>query len=64
MTQIEELERAVTTLSSAEYRRFRKWFLQRDWEAWDRQIEEDSDSGKLDFLLKEAEKEKSEGESL
>jgi hypothetical protein len=28
--------------------------LEKDWEKWDRQIEEDSKAGKLDFLVKEA----------
>ena len=32
----------------------RRWFSERDWEKWDRQIEADSESGKLDFLIKEA----------
>ena len=37
-----------------EYRQFRRWFLERDWERWDRQITEDARAGKLDFLVKEA----------
>ncbi len=55
MTPIEEIEKAIDVLPIDEYRRFREWFLQRDWDAWDRQIEEDSASGKLDFLVREAE---------
>ena len=58
MTKIEEIEQAVDSLPVEEYRQFRAWFLERDWQAWDRQIETDSASGKLDFLLKEAEQEK------
>ncbi|MGO8689712.1 MAG: hypothetical protein ACLQLG_08750 [Thermoguttaceae bacterium] len=54
MTRIEELETAVASLQQDEYAQFRQWFLARDWENWDRQIEEDSRSGKLDFLLSEA----------
>lgn len=54
MTKLEELERAITSLSDEEYREFRRWFLERDWEQWDRQIVEDSAAGKLDFLIKEA----------
>ena len=30
------------------------WFTERDWKAWDHQIEQDAGSGKLDFLLDEA----------
>ena len=54
MTKLEELEMAIASLSDQEYREFRRWFLERDWEKWDRQIEEDSNAGKLDFLVKEA----------
>ena len=54
MTRIEELERAVTSLPEEEYSQFRRWFLDRDWEKWDREIEADAASGKLDFLRQEA----------
>jgi hypothetical protein len=54
MTRIEEIENAVTSLSIEEYRLFREWFLERDWEQWDKQIQADSNSRKLDFLVKEA----------
>lgn len=54
MTRIEELEMAVTSLPKEEYSLFRQWFLDRDWEEWDREIEADAKSGKLDFLLQEA----------
>ena len=40
--------------TEGEYRALRQWFLERDWEKWDRQIEEDAAVGKLDFLVKEA----------
>jgi hypothetical protein len=44
-----------------EYRQFREWFLERDWEQWDKQIQADSESGKLDFFVKEAMEEKNRG---
>jgi hypothetical protein len=61
MTKIEELERVVASLTAEEYREFRRWFLERDWEQWDRQIEEDSRAGKLDFLVREALEAKKQG---
>jgi hypothetical protein len=61
MTRIEKLEKEVASLPIDEYRKFRDWFLERDWKEWNLQIERDSASGKLDFLLKEAEEEKSKG---
>ncbi len=61
MTKLEELERAIVSLSDEEYREFRRWFLERDWEEWDKQIAEDSAAGKLDFLIKEAREAKKAG---
>ena len=54
MSQLAEVETAVEHLAENEYGEFRKWFLQRDWEIWDRQIEADSAAGRLDFLVQEA----------
>lgn len=51
---VEEIERAVDRLSDEEYVEFRQWFLEREWREWDREIERDSDSGKLDSLIREA----------
>ena len=61
MTRIEEIEKAVASLPAEEYRRFREWFLELDWAQWDKQIQADSESGKLDFLVKEAIDEKNRG---
>ena len=33
----------------------------KDWDKWDKQIETDSKSGKLDFLIADAKKEKEKG---
>ena len=60
MADLEELEKAIINLPEEDYRQFRRWFLERDWESWDRQIIEDSRAGKLDFLVKEALKAKKE----
>lgn len=54
MSRLEELEKAVASLREEEYGQFRQWFLDRDWDRWDREIEEDSKAGKLDFLVREA----------
>ncbi len=61
MTRIEEIENAVASLPVDEYRQFRDWFLERDWVQWDKQIQADSQSGKLGFLVKEAMEEKNLG---
>jgi hypothetical protein len=54
MTKVEELERVVASLAVEEYDEFRRWFLESDWGKWDKQIEEDSRAGTLDFLITEA----------
>jgi hypothetical protein len=58
--RLAELETAVERLNDEEYGEFRRWFLERDWETWDRQLETDSASGRLDFLAREA---RDEGDS-
>jgi hypothetical protein len=54
MTRVEELQMAIMSLPDEDYRQLRQWFFERDWVEWDREIEADVKSGKLDFLLKEA----------
>jgi hypothetical protein len=59
--RLEEIQVAIESLPHEEYIRLRQWFSERDWEKWDRQIEADSESGKLDFLIEEALTEKAKG---
>jgi hypothetical protein len=61
MSKVEEIEAAIESLSEEEYFRIRKWFSEKDWEKWDNRIKADSESGKLDFLIKEAIDEKAKG---
>ena len=50
MSKVEKIEQDVSALSSTELDAFRKWFIEFDAEAWDRQIEEAIHAGKLDAL--------------
>lgn len=54
MTRLEALEREVEKLTAEELAAFRGWFLEHDWEVWDRQLERDVAEGKLDKLAAEA----------
>ena len=54
MSQVEILEQTVKKLSSSELAAFRSWFVEFDADEWDRQIERDSESGKLDRLAQSA----------
>jgi DNA-binding SARP family transcriptional activator len=58
---IAELEKAVTQLSEKDLNRFRKWFDEYFAEIWDKQIERDAASGRLDALLEEVDEEYNAG---
>lgn len=51
---VEELESAVSGLSPAELSTFSQWFEEFLADQWDRQIEQDSASGRFDAALKQA----------
>jgi curved DNA-binding protein CbpA len=61
MSKIDAIREAIETLSDEEYAQLRQWFSERDWKKWDQEIEKDSKSGKLDFLIREAFDEKRRG---
>ncbi len=52
----------IESLSIGDFSRLREWFIERDWQRWDEQLEADASAGKLDFLKKEAEAAKQSGE--
>lgn len=54
MTTVQEIQAAIQSLSPDEFTDLRKWIIALDWEQWDKEIEVDSASGKLDFLINEA----------
>jgi len=54
MSNIDEIKVAIESLPEDEYVELRQWFSEKDWQKWDEQIKEDSESGKFDFLIKEA----------
>jgi hypothetical protein len=53
MNSVEEIEQAIERLPAADVARLQAWLSRRDNEAWDRQMEADAASGKLDFLFEE-----------
>ena len=50
MNKVEKIGREIQGFSPAELAAFRKWFREFDAAAWDRQIEEDVQSGKMEAL--------------
>ena len=54
MATVEQIQEEIKSLPQIEYKRLLSWIHETDWKDWDKKIERDSDSGKLDFLLNEA----------
>ena len=63
MGKLEALENQIQSLSPEELARFREWFLEFDWSAWDRQFESDVGAGKLDSLAERALQQHDDGKS-
>jgi hypothetical protein len=54
MSKVENVEQEVQGLKPSELAAFRRWFTEFDAQAWDCQIEEDVQNGKLDQLAEQA----------
>ena len=61
MSSIAEIQRAITSLTKPDYARLKRWLGDYDWGEWDRQLEEDSAEGNLDFLVFQAAEAKRKG---
>jgi len=58
MSKIDQLKAEIERLPSEEFAEIFRWLSEKDWQRWDQEIEADSQSGKLDFLVREAAEEK------
>lgn len=58
MENINRIKEEIESLPESDFIQLRNWFLEKDWEKWDKQIQNDSKNGKLDFLKEEALEEK------
>jgi hypothetical protein len=54
VSKLEAFEKLVSGLSAEELTQLRQWFAGFDAAAWDRQIERDEKTGKLDAFADEA----------
>lgn len=63
MTKIESIEREIERLDDDSYAALRAWFIEYEHARWDREIEADSASGKLDTLINQALSEHHAGKS-
>ena len=63
MTKVQAIEEEIKNLSPSELAELRDWLLEHDWAEWDRQIERDSASGKLETLFAKARLDHASGKS-
>ena len=61
MATIPEIKEAILNLPQDEYDQIIEWLYELEELEWDRQIEADSSTGRLDFLRAEAERAKANG---
>jgi hypothetical protein len=61
MSRIDEIKAKIESLPSEEFTEIFRWLSEKDWEKWDKEIESDSQAGKLDFLVREAREGKDKG---
>jgi hypothetical protein len=54
MTKVQALKEKIEKLSSSELMELRAWIVEREAEVWDREIERDAASGKLDKLFEKS----------
>lgn len=52
--EIEFLENCIAKLDNDSFSMLRDWFIEFDQARWDKKLEADSNSGKLDFLINAA----------
>jgi len=63
MTKIELIEKQIADLDYDSFAQLREWFIEFDQAIWDKKLESDSNSGKLDFLINAALVEHQSGET-
>ncbi len=54
MNTVEALEQQIEKLDDGSFAQFRDWFFEFDQSRWDKQIESDSNAGKLNKLINAA----------
>ena len=62
MSKIDELKADIEGLPSEELAEL--FPSEKEWEIWDKEIEADSQAGRLDFLVREAHEEKAKGTEM
>ena len=58
---VEEIEHAIRSLSANEFVQIAERFHALEQERWDAELDRDASSGKLDFLVEEAQEDRTHG---
>jgi len=61
MIDIQKIKKEIEKLPESDFAELRRWIAEKAWEKWDNEIENDSNSNKLDFLIDEAKNENESG---
>jgi hypothetical protein len=61
VSKVDELKAEIERLPSEDCVELLRWLAEKDWARWDNEIENDSQAGRLDFLVREAREEKAKG---
>ena len=61
MAKVDELKTEIEKLPREDFSELVRWLSVKDWERWDKEIEADSEAGRLDFLVREAFEAKAKG---
>ncbi len=61
MSKVDQLKTEIESLPKEEFSELVRWLSEKDWERWDKEVEADSETGRLDFLVREALAEKAKG---
>ncbi|HUJ41865.1 MAG TPA: hypothetical protein VLW54_15080 [Candidatus Acidoferrales bacterium] len=61
MSKIDELKAEIERLPREGVAEIFRWLSEKDWELWDKEIESDAQTGRLDFLVREVREEKPKG---
>jgi len=61
MSRVEQIEQAIQELTAEEFAQLAQRVYALEQERWERQLDHDASTGKLDFLLDEAHSERENG---
>jgi hypothetical protein len=54
MSNLEQIEAAILSLSSNDFEKLKTWLFDLDYERWDEQLEQDIAKGRLDLWAQKA----------